>query len=234
MTQIPWLSEHTIAFPPIEDALEDPNGLLAAGGDLSAVRLVEAYRSGIFPWFEEGQPILWWSPDPRLILRPGDVHIARSLKKVLRSGRFRVTTDQAFAAVMEECARPRSGQAGTWITDGMKMAYKALFELGYAHSVEVWEQNQLVGGLYGVAIGQAFFGESMFSRVSNASKIALVTLAQQLQRRGFGFIDCQVETDHLNSMGGKTIARREFRALLQQYTTPAAMARLPPTRWQLD
>lgn len=234
MSQIPWLSEDSIDFPPVEEALDDPNGLLAAGGDLSPTRLVEAYRRGIFPWFEDGQPILWWSPDPRLILRPQDIHISRSLGKVIRSNQFIVTLDQEFSTVMTRCAGSRPGQAGTWITDDMKSAYKALFELGYAHSVEVWEENRLVGGLYGIAIGRAFFGESMFSSVSNASKVALVTLSHYLQKRGFGFIDCQVETDHLLSMGANSVSRKAFQRLLSQFTTKSTVDSDPPRRWSTE
>ena len=215
---LPWLANDNLEFPEISRALEDPNGLLAVGGDLSPERLTEAYRRGIFPWFEDSQPILWWSPQPRMILLPEDIHISRSLRKVVRSDIFRVTADTAFPDVVHYCAQPRPGQDGTWITADMQLAYCALHRRGVAHSLEVWRDNDLVGGIYGVAIGRAFFGESMFSMVDNASKVALVSLAKQLQVWGFGFIDCQMETAHLASMGAKAVPRSEFQDLLMHYT----------------
>jgi leucyl/phenylalanyl-tRNA--protein transferase len=206
---IPWLDDDA-DFPPLEQASRRPNGLLAAGGDLSAERLIRAYRRGIFPWYSPGEPILWWSPDPRMVLFPSELKIARSLAKTLRKGAFTVTADRAFERVIEGCSQPRPGQPGTWITTGMKQAYVALHRLGRAHSVETWREDQLVGGLYGVAIGRAFFGESMFSLVSEASKVALVHLVRQLDHWGFGLIDCQMRTPLLASFGAREIPRSEF------------------------
>jgi len=205
---IPWLSEPV--FPPVSRALAEPNGLLAAGGALSPEWLLASYRRGIFPWFSEGEPILWWSPDPRMILRPGQVRVTRSLGKTLRRGQFEVRVDTAFARVIEACGSLRAQTTGTWITPQMQAAYCRLHELGYAHSVESWQDGQLVGGLYGVALDRAFFGESMFSTVSDASKVALVHLSQRLEQRGFGVIDCQMTTSHLRSMGGIEIPRAQF------------------------
>ena len=215
---IPWLNADT-PFPPVETALRSPNGLLAAGGDLSPSRLLEAYRHGSFPWFNPGEPILWWSPDPRMVLIPGEFKTSHSLAKVLRNSAFEVRIDSAFEQVMRGCAAPRTGQQnslpGTWISADMIAAYVALHNLGYAHSVEVWMADELVGGLYGVSIGRMFYGESMFSRVSNASKIALAYLAGQLERRRFDMIDCQMHTPHLASLGARKIPRREFIDRLQ-------------------
>jgi len=206
---IPWL-ELRDPFPPVEQALAEPNGLLAAGDDLSMPRLLDAYRRGIFPWFNEEDPVLWWSPDPRMVLFTDRVHVSRSLRKRLRSGALRVTCDTAFGQVMSGCAAPRAGQDGTWITRGMVYAYEQLAAHGHAHSVEVWEGESLVGGLYGVGIGRMFFGESMFTRRSDASKVALVTLARQLGRWGFPLIDCQTSTAHLASLGACELTRAEF------------------------
>ena len=197
-------------FPPVESALTEPNGLLAQGGDLSVEWLLDAYCHGIFPWFNPGEPILWWSPDPRMVLLPGDIRVTRSLAKRMRNGGFELRIDSAFVDVMRACGAPRDGTAGTWISEAMVAAYGRLFDAGYAHSVETWHDGRLVGGLYGVAIGRMFYGESMFSRVPDASKIALVRLAQQLQRWEFGMIDCQMETPHLSSMGARTIPRAAF------------------------
>ncbi|MDP3422100.1 MAG: leucyl/phenylalanyl-tRNA--protein transferase [Thiobacillus sp.] len=208
--------QNTTFFPPVETALADPNGLLAMGGDLSMVRLLEAYRHGIFPWFNPGEPILWWCPDPRMVLVPGEVRVTRSLARRLRNGGFELRVDSAFADVMRACAAPREDAGGTWISPVMIAAYNRLFEAGYAHSVETWRDGQLVGGLYGVAIGRMFYGESMFSREADASKIALVRLAQQLQRWEFGLIDCQMETPHLASMGARTMPRAAFTARLTE------------------
>jgi leucyl/phenylalanyl-tRNA--protein transferase len=205
---IPWLSEPV--FPPVSRALAEPNGLIAAGGALSPEWLLAAYRRGIFPWFSEGEPILWWSPDPRMVLRPGQVRVTRSLGKTLRRGQFDVRVDTAFAQVIAACGSLRAQTTGTWITPQMQAAYCRLHELGFAHSVESWQDGQLVGGLYGVALDRAFFGESMFSTVSDASKVALVHLSQCLERRGFGVIDCQMTTSHLRSMGGVEIPRAQF------------------------
>lgn len=265
---IPWLNT---TFPPVERALRSPNGLLAAGGDLSAPRLLDAYRHGIFPWFNSGEPILWWSPDPRMVLIPGEFKISRSLAKVLRNTAYEVRCDTAFEQVMRACAAPRGGQRGGWIHEDMIAAYGTLHELGCAHSVETWmpkksfqfqvegetrrqrandmdsanstamsEQGsqrsiadelelELVGGLYGVAIGRMFYGESMFSHASNASKIALAHLARQLERWQFGMIDCQMNTPHLASLGAREIPRSEFIARLQELIHCA-----PVTDWQFD
>ncbi|KTC39802.1 leucyl/phenylalanyl-tRNA--protein transferase [Pseudomonas putida] len=212
-----WLKRNELVFPPLSKAMREPNGLLAAGGDLSPERLIQAYRHGCFPWFEAGQPILWWSPDPRTVLLPAEVHVSRSLRKVLRQGRFRVTFDRDFAAVIAECAGPRNYTDGTWITDDMQRAYLALHEQGHAHSVEVWDGDALVGGLYGLAMGRLFFGESMFSRADNASKVGFVTLVEHLQQAGFVLIDCQMPTDHLHSLGARSIAREAFADYLNQY-----------------
>jgi len=212
---IPWLQTDS-PFPPVSRALPQPNGLLAAGGDLSPQRLLEAYRHGIFPWFNPGDPILWWSPDPRMILIPSEFKLSHSLRKTLRKGAFEMRTDTAFEQVMRACAAPRDGENGTWVTEEMIAAYCELHRMGHAHSVEVWMGDELAGGLYGVAIGKMFYGESMFSRRTDASKIALAHLARQLERRGFGMIDCQMHTSHLASLGARTIPRAEFIARLQE------------------
>lgn len=206
---IPWLGADT-PFPPVTSALREPNGLLAAGGDLSPRRLLDAYRQGIFPWYSEGEPILWWSPDPRMVMMPGELKVSRSLAKVLRNRPHRVTFDTAFDPVMRGCAAPREGQPGTWITAEMRAAYGRLHRLGYAHSAETWIDGELAGGLYGVAIGRMFYGESMFARVRDASKIAFVHLVRHLERAGFGMIDCQMHTAHLASLGARQIPRNEF------------------------
>ena len=202
-------------FPPVEHALRTPNGLLAAGGELTPARLLDAYRHGIFPWFNEDDPILWWSPDPRMVLFPAEFKIARSLRKTLRNKTYEVRTDTAFERVMHACAAPRNGQ-GTWIHDKMVAAYSELHRVGVAHSVECWLAGELVGGLYGIAIGRMFYGESMFSRRSNASKVALAHLAAQLSRWNFGMIDCQMNTPHLASLGAREIPRAEFIQRLQE------------------
>ncbi|MDP3815293.1 leucyl/phenylalanyl-tRNA--protein transferase [Pseudomonas sp.] len=216
-----WLQRDSLDFPPLDKALREPNGLLAAGGDLSAERLIQAYRHGCFPWFQDGQPILWWSPDPRTVLLPDELHISRSLSKVLRQGRYRVTFDQAFAAVIQACAEPRSYAADTWITTPMQTAYLELHRRGIAHSIEVWHEGKLVGGLYGLAMGQVFFGESMFSRADNASKVGFVTLVQHLQAWGFVLIDCQMPTQHLHSFGARAIAREQFATFLSRHLDQA-------------
>lgn len=212
---IPWL-ERDSPFPPIPSALKHPNGLLAAGGDLSAERLIEGYRRGIFPWFSEGDPILWWSPDPRMVLFPEELKISRSLAKTLRNRRYEVRFDYAFDAVMAACAAPRAGEPGTWISEDMREAYGRLHRLGHAHSVEIWIDTELAGGLYGVALGRVFFGESMFSRTTDASKIALAALVAHLRSSGFGLIDCQMRTRHLESLGAREIPRRQFARLLEE------------------
>ena len=201
-------------FPPLEAA--SPEGLLAVGGDLNPDRLLSAYRQGVFPWFSDGQPILWWSPDPRAILYPADLHISRSLRKSLRTQGFAVTADRAFDHVIQRCAESRNAREGTWITSGMQEAYCTLYRMGYAHSVETWQNGQLVGGLYGLAIGKAFFGESMFSQITDASKTALVALSVSLTASGYHFIDCQVVSEHLNSLGAKAVPRYRFSSELKQ------------------
>ena len=225
---IPWLNNNA-PFPPVNRALRESNGLLAAGGDLSVPRLLEAYRHGIFPWFNPGEPILWWSPDPRMVLIPGEFKTSRSLDKVLRNAAYEVRCDTAFEQVMRGCAAPRGGHHGTWIHEDMIAAYCALYEIGYAHSVEVWMDGSLAGGLYGVAIGRMFYGESMFSHASNASKIALTHLARQLERWQFKMIDCQMNTAHLASLGAREISRSEFIARLQELINCE-----PVTHWQFD
>lgn len=224
---IPWLRQgHD--FPPLESALNEPNGLLAAGGDLSPGRLVAAYRRGIFPWYSEGQPILWWSPDPRMVLYPDELRLGRSLRKTLRKAPFEIRCDSAFAQVMYGCAAPRRGHDGTWIMPEMIDAYIRLHALGIAHSVEAWRDGELAGGLYGVAIGRAFFGESMFARASDASKIAFVHLVRMLRERGFGLIDCQMRTELLGSFGAREIPRRRFAAQLSELVNyPNPMERWP-------
>jgi len=212
-----WLQRDNLSFPPLEKALHEPNGLLAAGGDLSPERLLAAYRHGCFPWYQEGQPLLWWSPDPRTVLYPEELHISRSLRKTLRQEVFQITFDQAFKAVIEGCAAPRSYADGTWITSPMQDAYLQLHRMGIAHSVEVWQDGQLVGGLYGLAMGQLFFGESMFSRVTDASKAGFVTWVEHLRERDFKLIDCQMPTQHLASLGARTISRKAFAEALARY-----------------
>ncbi|WP_150305419.1 leucyl/phenylalanyl-tRNA--protein transferase [Pseudomonas saliphila] len=219
MSQISWLSPHNLDFPAAEHALADPNGLLAVGGDLSPARLERAYRLGIFPWYQQGQPLLWWSPDPRTILRPEKLHISRSMRKFLRQTHFTSTMDQDFAGVMAACSEPRDYTDSTWITPEMQAAYCELHARGIAHSVEVWDGNQLIGGLYGVALGKVFFGESMFSRQTNASKTGFIRLVEQLGEWGFELIDCQMPTEHLFSLGAESIPRREFRLLLARLCT---------------
>lgn len=216
-------------FPHPDRALTEPNGLLAAGGDLSLPRLLRAYREGIFPWYEAGQPILWWSPDPRTVLFSDQVVISRSLRKTLRNGRFRVSFDEAFREVIRGCAEPRGGVHGTWITYGMQQAFVQLYEAGHAHSVEVWQDGELTGGLYGVSFGRMFYGESMFSRVSDASKVALVVLCRHLEHWGYPLIDCQTPSAHLTRMGARPMSRRDFRKWLDQ------LCELPPhERWEID
>jgi len=226
---IPWLGPRD-PFPPVATALRDPNGLLAAGADLSADRLLDAYARGIFPWSSEGEPLLWWSPDPRMVLRFGELHVSRSLRRRFRSGTYRVTLDTAFRDVMTGCAAPRPDQDGTWITPRMMDAYGRLAALGHAHSVEVWEGSELAGGLYGVALGRMFFGESMFSRRSDASKVALAILARQLERWGFELIDCQMSTAHLVSLGAREIPRAEFLRHVERLVERPAV----PAPWVLD
>jgi len=203
-------------FPDVEHALRKPDGLLAIGGDLSVERLLLAYSRGIFPWFGPDQPIIWWAPDPRLVLEPARLNISRSLKKTLRQNKFEITMDSAFSEVIEACAKRRPYQAGTWITDAMMRAYRDMHAAGYAHSVECWFDGKLAGGLYGVAIGRIFFGESMFTRVTDASKVAFVALTRQLERWHFPLIDCQVHTSHLESLGASLMPRSQFGKILQR------------------
>ncbi|MDP6968644.1 MAG: leucyl/phenylalanyl-tRNA--protein transferase [Gammaproteobacteria bacterium] len=213
------LQTDNIVFPPLSEALEDPAGLLAIGGDLSVKRLLNAYQSGIFPWFGEGDPILWWAPTPRMVLRPDKVKVSRSMAKLMRQQRYQITFDHAFERVVKQCAQtPRNGQSdkqATWIVPAIQIAYKRLFAAGHAHSIEIWDQATLVGGLYGVAIGKMFCGESMFSHRSNASKLAFVALAQWLSEWQFDLIDCQLPTPHLASLGAYEIDRSTFEEYLQ-------------------
>lgn len=226
---IPWLCADD-PFPPVETALGEPNGLLAAGADLSPQRLLDAYSRGIFPWFNAGEPILWWSPNPRMVLFPAEFKPSRSLRKRLRRRDYAVKIDTAFKEVMLACAAPRPKQQGTWITPQMVDAYVRLHALGHAHSVETWIDGELVGGLYGVTIGRVFFGESMFTRVTDASKIAFAHLVAKLRDWGYGLIDCQMSTRHLASLGAREIPRSEFTALLAQLTVQPAH----PSSWFVD
>ena len=220
---IPWLGR-ALAFPPLESALTEPNGLLAAGGDLSPDRLLLAYHQGIFPWFAPGEPILWWSPDPRMVLVPSELHIPRSLAKTLRHKPYEIRFDTAFRTVISHCAgSARPGQDGTWIVPEVIEAYCRLHTLGWAHSAECWMDGELVGGLYGVAIGKMFYGESMYTQRPDASKLAFVHLVQWLQQQGYGLIDCQMRTDHLARFGGREIGRVDFLAELRR------LAALPAT-----
>lgn len=226
---IPWL-EAADPFPPVSRALREPNGLLAAGADLSVTRLMEAYRRGIFPWYGAGQPLLWWSPNPRMVLFPPEFRLSRSLRKRLRRRDYVIRCDSAFDAVVRGCAAPRAGQSGTWITEEMIAAYGALHCQGLAHSVETWIDGELVGGLYGIALGRMFYGESMFARATDASKIALAHLVKQLARWNFGMIDCQMQTGHLASFGAREIPRAEFtRSLRELVNYPQS-----PAVWRFD
>jgi leucyl/phenylalanyl-tRNA--protein transferase len=226
---IPWLDADT-PFPPPSRALAEPNGLLAAGGDLSVGRLLDAYRRGIFPWYSAGQPVLWWSPDPRMVLVPADFRISRSLRKRLRRRDYEVRVDRCFHEVVAGCAEPRDGQAGTWITAEMAQAYGALHRLGHAHSVEVWLDGALAGGLYGVALGRMFYGESMFSRATDASKVALAHLARQLERWRFGLIDCQMHTAHLATLGARGMPRARFTGIVEELVNYPST----PGQWRFD
>lgn len=217
-------------FPPVTKALREPDGLLAIGGCLSQSRLLNAYRHGVFPWYNPGEPILWWSPDPRLILFPDQLVISRSLRKTLRKAIFSVTFDQAFNEVITACADPRKDSTGTWITTAVNSAYNQLHKAGFAHSVETWQGDKLVGGLYGVALGQVFFGESMFHTQTDASKVAFATLVEQLQSWGYRLIDCQVHTRHLESFGARQIDRNAFIKLLDQYCDIP----VKPSAWRVE
>ena len=217
--RLPWLDPRDDGqpFPPADRALAEPDGLLAAGGSLSPCRLLRAYRQGIFPWYSPGQPILWWSPDPRLVLFPESINLSRSLRKTLKKGWFTVTADTAFAAVIAACAGPRAGrETGTWITPEMNRAYCRLHRLGHAHSIETWREGELVGGLYGVAVGQVFFGESMFTRISFGSQIALAVLGERLRQRNYKLFDAQMRTPHIAHFGAIDLTHNEYLALLTE------------------
>lgn len=226
---IPWLQHSSDPFPPIDQAIDDPNGLLAAGGSLSKERLIDAYRSGIFPWYSPGEPILWWSPDPRCVVIPDQIHISRSMRKRLKKKDYTVVFDRNFSGVMDACSAPRKDAEGTWISDQMKLAYNALHKEGVAHSVEVYINDELVGGLYGLSMGKLFFGESMFSRAKDTSKIAFILMVEQLQKWGYALIDCQVSNDHLFSLGAIEISREEFQLYLDRYIDSPS-----PSNWQFD
>jgi leucyl/phenylalanyl-tRNA--protein transferase len=220
--RVAWLAadDSPDAFPPVSSALSEPDGLLAAGGDLSTPRLLAAYRQGIFPWYDEGQPLLWWSPDPRCVFERGDLHLSRRIRKEIRRSTLDIRFNTAFTEVIEACAGPRRHQTGTWITRDMLAAYDRLNREGWAHSVEVWRDDDLVGGLYGLAIGRAFFGESMFSRESNASKMALLTVDGLLNDGRLGILDCQVRSSHLLSLGASTMPRSTFVTRLDDLCEP--------------
>ncbi len=230
MKTITWLSPQDAPewFPPPEQALEEPSGLLAAGGDLSPARLLAAYRRGIFPWYSPGQPVLWWSPDPRAVLFPEEFHCTRSLARTLRKGGFAHSIDRDFTAVIDGCAAPRAGSPGTWITSDMRAAYLELHRLHHAHSIETWRAGSLVGGLYGVRLGGVFFGESMFSRARDASKAALAYLVATCRRNSLVVIDCQLPSRHLASLGSRTIPRSQFQALLGEQVRGAVGPLTPP------
>ena len=223
-----WL-ERGDPFPPVERALKNPNGLLAAGADLSVERLLEAYRRGIFPWYSNGQPPLWWSPDPRMVLECAALKVSRSLSKSIRNKGYVVRIDSAFPDVLRGCSEPRRYEPATWLGADMRLAYARLHEAGYAHSFETWRDGELVGGLYGVAVGRMFYGESMFTRATDASKVALVKLVQVLTSRGFPLVDCQMHTPLLESLGAREIPRREFLRALAGLVNYAE----PPMKWNL-
>ena len=229
-----WLEPDSLDFPDVATALEEPNGLLAVGGDLRVERLVAAYQRGIFPWYEADQPVLWWSPDPRLVLYPDELHISRSLQKICRNNPFQFSIDEAFCQVVDACAAPREYEDRTWISSAMESAYSSLHDKNIAHSVEVWQDARLVGGLYGVALGHVFFGESMFSRVSNTSKLALVFLMQHLRKWGYHVVDCQIYSSHLESLGAREISREKFCAVLAEFVGDSSQSRhwraVRPTR----
>ncbi|RZA01450.1 MAG: leucyl/phenylalanyl-tRNA--protein transferase [Moraxellaceae bacterium] len=244
MTQIPWLNPANTLLPSPELALNEPNGLLAVGGDLSPERILAAYHQGIFPWFNPGDPVLWWSPSPRTVIFPKQLHVPNSLRKVIRRGTYRVSFDHCFNKVMRACAAPRTYADSTWISEEIIAGYSALHERGFAHSVEVWKQTrngdetieELVGGLYGIALGRVFFGESMFSRADNASKVGFAYLVQQLLAWDFQLIDCQVANDHLFTLGAVEIPREEFQQLLVNFVKispnyPANWSALVPPHW---
>ena len=215
---IPWIkSAHD--FPAVDTALVEPNGLLCMGGNLQPETILTAYSRGVFPWYSEGQPILWWSPDPRMVLLPDEFKVSKSLAKTIRAGKFEVRFNTAFADVMAACAAPRGQYAGTWILPAMQAAYTNLHHIGFAHSAETWRDGKLVGGLYGIAMGRMFYGESMFARETDASKVAFVAMVEKLTRDGFQLIDCQQETRHLASFGARPIPRKKFTQQLQELIT---------------
>lgn len=228
-TRIVWLDpgDSPENFPSVEDALAEPDGLLAAGGDLSPSRLLAAYRNGIFPWFSDGQPILWWSPDPRCVLRPADLHVSRRLQRQIRGSTAELRFNTAFGAVIRACAGERKSQQGTWISDDMISAYEQLHTGGWAHSIEIWQDDDLVGGLYGIYMGRVFFGESMFSARPNASKIALLGLIKHTPEKALELIDCQVVSPHLLTLGASMIARRDFTRILAGACNPPSC----PQNW---
>ena len=219
-----WLSpdDPPSNFPPVSAALTEPDGLLAAGGDLSAERLLCAYRKGIFPWYDDGQPLLWWSPDPRCVFLPGDYRVSRRLQRELQNSSAEIRVNTCFPDVVQHCAGPRKSEQGTWITPAIMNAFDGLHEHRWAHSIEVWESGELVGGLYGLAIGRVFFGESMFSRKSNTSKIALLYLANRLTAGDIELLDCQVVSGHLMTLGARTMPRNDFVRTLESACEPAA------------
>jgi len=228
MTHTMTRTPEKYSFPPLETASTE--GLLAIGGDLNPERILSAYRQGIFPWYSAGQPILWWSPNPRAILYPQRARISRSLRRSLRQRGFAITADRYFAGVIRQCTQPRNGKSGTWITPDMEQAYTTLHQMGYAHSIETWQDSKLVGGLYGIAIGKAFFGESMFSQTTDASEAALIGLASLLATQGYHFIDCQVASPHLESLGAESLPRQLFTQQLAQ----AVNAHISTEAWQLE
>ncbi len=223
-SRVIWLSpdDPPTSFPPVSAALAEPDGLLAAGGDLSAARLLYAYRKGIFPWYDDGQPLLWWSPDPRCVFLPGDYRVSRRLQRELKSSSAEIRVNTRFSDVVQRCAGPRKSEQGTWITPEIMRAFDGLHEHRWAHSVEVWESGELIGGLYGLAIGRVFFGESMFSRKTNASKIALLYLANRLNAGDIELLDCQVISGHLMTLGARSMPRNDFVETLESACKPAA------------
>lgn len=222
------IRQYGYRFPPVESALQDPDGLLASGGDLNPGRILQAYSQGIFPWYSENDPILWWSPDPRCVLFTDELHISRSMHKWLKQHDYSVSMDKAFPKVIAACAEPRSKQSGTWINPDIQDAYCQLHTTGMAHSVEVWQEDNLVGGLYGIAIGSMFFGESMFSKTTNTSKLAFITLVEKLRTEGFSMIDCQVYNPHLETLGARCISRKEFMTVINRQ-----MSITSDMRWEL-
>lgn len=227
MISLSWLDPDNLWFPDPSQALQDPDGLIAVGGDLSPERILAAYHKGIFPWFNPGDPILWWSPNPRTVIFPEQLHISKSLRKTLRKGEYKVTFDHCFERVMRACAAPRSYTDSTWINEEIVAGYCALHQRGVAHSVEVWRDNELIGGLYGIALGRVFFGESMFSRADNASKVGFAHLVRQLRAWDFQLIDCQVANEHLFSLGAVEIPREDFQRILVNFTHEPTVYALP-------